>query len=297
MILRQVSRKARAPLPQKLSAKATAKLERAPGMVMGGGVQGKKPRRRKSLLLAAEVVYTRAKRLHRSSRFTGVSVMKVIGLKLALHTALLAIFFAGVARADDTDTSAHSKRPAYSKQALQSKIEYCQTCHGPSGQGARGSIPIPRLAGQQIKYVENQLRNFIIHRRQHNVMSNAVQGMSPAEITALATYFSELNPKPVGGAPRELAAAGKKIYEEGLPEANVPACMSCHGPLAKGNGEFPRLAGQLNDYILKKLTNWEKEWGQDPAVPDKSAAVMKPVAHNLSDAQVAAVAAYLSYLE
>ena len=223
--------------------------------------------------------------------------MKVMSSKFVLQAALLAIFSVAVARADDADTSAHSKRPPYSREALQSKIEYCQTCHGPSGEGARGSLPIPRLAGQQIKYLENQLRNFIVHRRQSNVMSNAVNGMSPAEISALATYFSELNPKPVGGAPREAVATGKKIYEEGLPETNVPACMSCHGPEAKGNGEFPRLAGQLNDYISKKLTNWEKEWGQDPAVPDKSAAIMKPVAHILTDAQVTAVAAYLSYLE
>ena len=35
--------------------------------------------------------------------------------------------------------------------------------------------------------------------------------------TALAKHFYGLNPKPLGGAPKELVAAGKKIYEEGLP--------------------------------------------------------------------------------
>ena len=91
-------------------------------------------------------------------------------------------------------------------------------------------------------------------------------------------------------------AAGKKIYDEGVPGTDVPPCASCHGPDAKGDGAFPRLAGQLNDYLSRKLLNWSKERGQDPAKPDTSA-IMEPIAHGLSAAQVAAVAAYLSYLD
>jgi hypothetical protein len=29
------------------------------------------------------------------------------------------------------------------------------------------------------------------------------------------------------------------------------------------------LAGQLYDYVVNKLTNWEKERGQNPASPDR----------------------------
>ena len=120
--------------------------------------------------------------------------------------------------------------------------------------------------------------------------------LSPALLSALAAHFSELNPKPLGGAPRELADTGKKIFEEGVPDANIPPCSSCHGPEAKGNGAFPRLAGQLYPYLIKVLTNWEKERGQDAANPDTSA-IMQPIAHNLTESQIKAVAAYLSYLE
>jgi cytochrome c553 len=42
--------------------------------------------------------------------------------------------------------------------------------------------------------------------------------------------------------------------------------------------------------------NWSKERGQDPAKPDTSA-IMEPIAHGLTEPQIAAVAAYLSYLE
>lgn len=227
----------------------------------------------------------------------GRPLMKVLTLKFMSQAALLAIFSAAAAQAGETGASASVKKPVYSKEALQGKIEFCQTCHGSSGEGARGGpAPIPRLAGQQIKYLENQLTNFMLHRRQNNVMSNVAHDMSPALITALAAYFNGLNPKPLGPAQTELAAAGKKLYEEGLSEAKVPACANCHGPDAKGNGQYPRLAGQLSDYISRKLTNWDKE-RQNPEAPNKSADIMEPVAHNLSETQVAAVAAYLANLE
>jgi cytochrome c553 len=214
--------------------------------------------------------------------------MKVIGLQLALPAAVLAIVFAGTARTEE--------RGVVSSKDLEAKIQYCKTCHGLSGQGFRGAYPMPRLAGQQPEYLENQLRAFIERRRTNPVMFNVAHVLSPSMVTGLATYFKDLNPKPLGGAPTELAAAGKKIYQEGVSGADIPPCASCHGPEAKGQDAFPRLAGQLHDYILRKLVNWSKERGQDPAKPDTSA-IMEPIAHGLTEPQIAAVAAYLSYLE
>jgi cytochrome c553 len=161
--------------------------------------------------------------------------------------------------------------------------------------GLSGFYPIPRLGGQQAQYIENQLRAYIEHRRENKYMYSVAHVLSPAIRTALAKHFSELNPKPMGGAPKGLVATGKKIYEDGIPETNVPACMACHGSEAKGQGAIPRLAGQLNDYIISKLLNWNSERGRDPARPDISA-IMLPTSHNLTKAQVAAVAAYVAYL-
>jgi cytochrome c553 len=207
-----------------------------------------------------------------------------------LLTAAFAIAVSAAAHAEDKG------KAAVPKQELDAKIAYCKTCHGVSGQGFRGTFPMPRLAGQQPEYLENQLQAFIERRRTNPVMFNVAHVLSPSMLTALGTHFKELNPKPLGGAPKELVAAGKKIYEEGVPSAEVPACATCHGPEAKGADAFPRLAGQLHDYVAKKLLNWSKERGQDPAKPDTSA-IMEPIAHNLTEAQVKAVAAYLSYLE
>ena len=127
-------------------------------------------------------------------------------------------------------------------------------------------------------------------------MFNVAHVLTPAMLDALATSFHDLNPKPLGGGSAALVPEGKKIYQEGVPTADVPPCASCHGPEAKGDGEFPRLAGQLSGYVVNKLTNWTKERGQDPAKPDTSA-IMQPIAHSLTEQQVKAVAAYLSYVE
>ena len=90
--------------------------------------------------------------------------------------------------------------------------------------------------------------------------------------------------------------AGKRIYEEGLSQSDVPPCAGCHGPEAKGDGQFPRLAGQLSEYVVNKLINWTKERGQNPEKPDTSA-IMQPIAHSLTEPQINAVAAYLNHLQ
>ena len=215
--------------------------------------------------------------------------MRHAGSHLALQTLVLAMVLS-TARANDPNTAAVSDKD------VQAKLAYCEVCHGPSARGFHGYYPIPRLAGQQSEYLQNQLQAFVEHRRTNNIMFNVGHVLSPAMIAALAANFKDLDPKPLGGAPKGDVATGKKIFEEGIPEASVPPCSSCHGPDAKGSGPFPRLAGQLFDYVSNKLTNWDKERGQDPKNPDTSA-IMQPIAHSLNPSQIRAVAAYLSYLE
>src|ERR1700724_56468 len=207
-----------------------------------------------------------------------------------LTAAFAVVVSSAAARAEDKG------KAAVPKQELDAKIAYCKTCHGVSGQGFRGTFPMPRLAGQQPEYLENQLQAFNERRRTNPIMFNVAHVLNPQMITALAAHFKDLDAKPLGGAPKELVAAGKTLYEEGVPDANVPPCSSCHGPEGKGDGAFPRLAGQLHDYIFRKLVNWSKERGQDRSKPDASA-IMEPIAHSLTEPQIEAVAAYVSYLE
>ena len=211
--------------------------------------------------------------------------------RIALSAAVVAAVFVGAAPAANTAST------TVPKGELQAKMAYCENCHGVSARGFHGYYPIPRLAGQQPEYIKNQLEAFLEHRRTNNIMFNVAHVLSPAMLDALTENFHSLSPKPLTArAPEELLAAGKKIYEEGLASADVPACAGCHGPEAKGEGQFPRLAGQLSDYVADKLTNWAKERGQNPANPDASA-IMAPIAHSLNQQQIKAVAAYLNQLE
>jgi cytochrome c553 len=207
----------------------------------------------------------------------------------------LILLVAALALLSSAPVVAQDKAAGVSPQLLKAKTDYCKTCHGLDGQGFRGSFPMPRLAGQQPEYLANQLQAFIDRRRTNPVMFNVAHVLHPAMVKALGAYFQNLNPRPLGGASNVSVSEGKRIYEEGVSSANVPPCASCHQPDGKGADAFPRLAGQLHDYIYRKLTNWDKERGQNKDNPDNSA-IMQPIAHNLTDAQIRAVAAYVSQL-
>jgi cytochrome c553 len=210
-------------------------------------------------------------------------IMKVVNVQLALLSASLTIAFTAAGHAEDAGV--------VSTQGVQAKTAYCEVCHGPSARGFVGYYPIPRLAGQQIAYIKNQLQGFIDRKRSNPIMINVSHVLSPAMLAALATNFHDLKPKPLGGAPRAFVDAGKKIYEQGVPDANVPPCAACHGPDAKGNEQFPRLAGQIYPYVVGQLTNWSKERGENLSN------IMAPIAHTLTKQQIEAVAAYVSDLE
>jgi cytochrome c553 len=216
----------------------------------------------------------------------------IINLLLALPTATLVLVFCTIGRANEADITAGSH------SHLNAKIEYCKDCHGRSGQGYVGFLPMPRLAGQTTAYLESQLRAFVERRRDRALFLNMakIHGVTPALRAALAAHFRNINPSPFGGAPRHLAEAGKRIYDDGVPEANIPACTACHGPDARGDGPNPRLAGQLYPYLMNRLTRFPIEYRRaaediDPTV------TMARIAHNLNRSQMAAIAAYVSQLK
>jgi cytochrome c553 len=216
--------------------------------------------------------------------------MKPTAVRQLTSMIMLTLICPSSGRAETADQT------AFSLQDLQSKLAYCKTCHGLAGQGYRGSSPMPRLAGQQAEYLESLLLAFVEGRRISNFMSRVAGALSLALMTAVSKHFSALDPKPLGGAARELAGSGKSLYERGVPGTDIQPCAACHGLDAKGDGASPRLAGQLPDYTFKTLVNWSKERGQDPKTPDTSS-IMEPIAHSLTEAQMSAIAAYLGNLE
>jgi len=162
-----------------------------------------------------------------------------------------------------------------------------------------GYRPIPQLAGQQAEYIQIQLTAFAERRRLRNlgyIRYDRVHNLTPDQRVALGEYMSKLQPIPHKGASEELIAAGEKIFKGGAPEADVPACAVCHGPEAKGDGIFPRLAGQWRPYLMKTLVNWAQERGLGPNGDDNSK-IMAPIAKSLTPQQIKEITAYLSSLK
>ncbi len=212
--------------------------------------------------------------------------MKSTSLQLVLGAAVLAVIFPAASRSEET---AH----AIARADLEAKIHYCKDCHGQSGQGFSGAYPVPRLAGQTVAYLESKFEVITEHKQDNptaeTFMVPVLGSVDPVIRRGVASHFSNLDPAPASDGPKELVAAGKTIYEAGLPESNVPACATCHGADAKGMEATPRLAGQVNRYTVKVLTNWAKAHSH-PTAGDKPVS-----AHTLTESQVAAVAAFLSY--
>jgi len=139
-----------------------------------------------------------------------------------------------------------------------------------------------------IAYLKSKFQVITEHKEDNptaeTFMAPVLGSVDPIITEGVASHFSTLNPPPAGDGPKELVTAGKKIYEEGVPEASIAACASCHGADAKGVDQNPRLAGQVYRYTIKVLTNWQK-----------AHAGKGTNAHNLTNPQIEAVAAFLSH--
>jgi cytochrome c553 len=171
-------------------------------------------------------------------------------------------------------------------------VKNCTWCHGLSGQG--DSIA-PRLAGQRPQYIESQLLSFRDHTRNSpfskQYMWGAVAALSTKDRRYLATYFSALPPKAANDGNSELAATGRTIYEDGIPNSNVAACAACHGPNAEGIREIPRLAGLSHAYLKRRLKQWAEGYHAAAAPP------MPRIASKLPPDIIDAVASYLSFVK
>ncbi len=180
--------------------------------------------------------------------------------------------------------------PALAGDSWHARVQNCTWCHGTS---AQGFATAPRLAGQRPRYVESQLRSFANHTRDNpfsqQYMWGAAGSLHPDAARELAAYFATLPPKPANDGDRDLAARGRAIYLEGLPEANVASCLACHGPNAEGIREIPRLGGLSYDYLKRRLVQWGQGYHSAPDSP------MPRVAVSLSPDQIEALASYLSF--
>jgi cytochrome c553 len=199
---------------------------------------------------------------------------------LVALASVMGLVVPAVAGADEPDAAAR-------EYAHGLAVGVCGTCHGPHGNSEQPKFP--RLAGQERNYLAAQLKAFRGQTRGDPDALGYMWGMSgqldDTTIDALASYYSGQRAEPSTRRPSELASRGKEIYEHGIESEGVPACASCHGADAHGTADFPRLAGQHAQYVLKQLGSFQTNM--------RKVAVMHGVAQNLRLAEMQAVAAYL----
>jgi cytochrome c553 len=170
----------------------------------------------------------------------------------------------------------------------------CAPCHGAQGEGGKNPY-FPRLAGKPAGYLFNQLLAFRQGRRHYAPMNYLLEFQREDYLHAMAAFFSQQR-LPVLPASASVVAApavlarGEDLVEHGAPARAIPPCSSCHG--ARLTGMEPGIPGLLAlnaDYIIAQLGAWRYGTRTAPT-PD----CMQLVAAHLTDADVTAVAAWLS---
>ncbi|MCM0613498.1 cytochrome c4 [Marinobacter sediminum] len=177
-------------------------------------------------------------------------------------------------------------------QAGEQNAAVCAGCHGQGGQKPiMGAYP--KLSGLGEKYLHNQLMAIQSGDRAIPEMTGLLDGKSDQELQDLAAYFNSQD-MVVSQANPDLVDQGAALYRGGNMASGVPACAGCHNPRGLGNepGGYPRLGGQSAEYVVKQL----QAYRDGTRATGSNAAIMMDVAAKLTDAEIEAVANYVSGL-
>jgi cytochrome c553 len=176
--------------------------------------------------------------------------------------------------------------------APQVVAENCSRCHAVDGRG-RGTGAFPRLDGQHPEYLDRALRAYASGERHSGIMGPIAAALTTSARRDAVAYYASL-----AAAPPEAAAVpdgpGARLAAVGAPERLIPPCAECHGPaVLPKNPAFPRLAGQYARYLEQqlRLLRSRARGGSDYVH------LMHTFAGQLSDQQIAAVAAYYASLD
>lgn len=206
--------------------------------------------------------------------------------------------------------------------AGQAISEPCAACHGEQG---ISPIPaMPHLAGQTATYLYEATRLYHDGYLPDTPMSTLADGLSDDDMRNLAVFYAA-QPRKGVAAPVErlddeiteesalppptpdMLAHGERLYLHGDSARAIPSCQGCHGADALGHpmremvdrsghvpyALYPALRGQDRESLLFRMHYYQAQ----PLGKVTSHHVMVPVAKQLHDNDVQAVAAWLSSLQ
>jgi cytochrome c553 len=174
-----------------------------------------------------------------------------------------------------TSVTAQESGPQGDAQRGKAISYTCLGCHGIDGyKNAYPNYSVPELEGQHPEYLAAALKEYRDGDRAHLTMHSQASTLSDQDIADIVAYF-----------------AGKPLTADSKPVGAVPApaqlCTSCHG--ANGVGitpQYPTLAGQHPDYIVRALEEYKKGGRKNP--------VMGGMAATVKDEDMAVIADYFS---
>ena len=168
---------------------------------------------------------------------------------------------------------------------LKIHAENCIECHGQEGVGISASAP--KLAGQYADYIVKQLRDFQSGQRIHPVMNPMAEGLSEQDRQDIAAHYASFT------VMRGEGSVHNELYQGGDAARGIPACKSCHGETGKGKNfpteSYPVIGGQHRIYLREQLLAWRNGMRTNSTV-------MNVIAKPLSDAEIEALADYISGL-
>ncbi|MTH64850.1 c-type cytochrome [Paracoccus shanxieyensis] len=158
---------------------------------------------------------------------------------------------------------------------------YCASCHGPDG-----TSRAPRLDILSPDYIAASLAAYRSGARASGIMQHAASKLPATADARLASAMADL-PAPPRPAVTGDADAGAVLADQGAGE--VPSCLACHGPQNR-NPLIPSLDGQGQSYLAAQLRLWRDGHRGGAA----RAPLMAQAAQQLTDDQIAALAAYFA---
>jgi cytochrome c553 len=181
---------------------------------------------------------------------------------------------------------------AQDAKAGEKKAAMCIGCHGIPDYKA--SFPeiyrVPKIAGQNAKYIESALAQYKKGDRKHPTMRGIAASLSDQDMADLAAFYStEAKAEPV---PAEAKTAVPADVAELLKKGN---CASCHGAnfSAPIDPSYPKLAGQHADYLYAALREYQTD--KNPLV-GRNNAIMMGMARPFTHAEAKTLANYFESL-
>lgn len=202
-----------------------------------------------------------------------------LGLGVVAGAVLMAA--AGVAAAQEA--------AADGKKLFMTKT--CIACHGKDG--AKAILKYPNLAGQDAKYLQQQMADIKSGARvaskgddgnpRQKGMADIMHLVDEAQMKAIADWLASLpSPAPAAAANADRVAQGADLYKKS-------GCQSCHGPEGKKPlPAHPYLAGMKKDYAVLQMKDI-----RDGVRTNGKVKTMVSFAKKLNDEQIELISEYL----